>query len=175
MNACRAFFQDSPQIYIPKVFNEICSDRICCMEFIHGIKVSDVRSLRSRGFDTKEVAALCVEAFAKMIFQAPFLHVDPHPGNMLVRALPDSQSNQHHRHRNECSPQLVLLDHGMYNYIQEGFGSFMQDLWLSMVKQDKERVYLLCSQYGMERFSQLLSLAFTGRSLNSMNKYVMII
>ena len=136
------------------------------MEFIHGIKVSDVKSLQSSGFDTKEVASLCVEAFAKMIFQAPFLHVDPHPGNMLVRSL------SNHRSSNKETPQLVLLDHGMYNYIQEGFGSFMQELWLSMIEQDEEHVYSLCSRYGMERFSQLLSLAFTGRSLNSMNKYV---
>ena len=140
------------------------------MEFIHGIKVSDVKSLKSSGFDTKEVASLCVEAFAKMIFQAPFLHVDPHPGNMLVRALPNRRNNKNHRYTKKETPQLVLLDHGMYNYIQEGFGSFMQELWLSMIEQDEERVYSLCSIYGMERFSQLLSLAFTGRSLNSMNK-----
>lgn len=140
------------------------------MEFIHGIKVSDVKTLQSNGFDTKEVAALCVEAFAKMIFQAPFLHVDPHPGNMFVRDLPNSQNNKKWWGANEKSPQLVLLDHGMYNYIQEGFGSFMQELWLAMIEQDERRVYLLCSRYGMERFSQLLSLAFTGRSLNSMNK-----
>ena len=138
------------------------------MEYIHGIKVSDVQQLRSQGIDTKEVAALCVEAFARMIFQAPFLHVDPHPGNMLVRVLPtnprkdSAQSNAH--------PQLVLLDHGMYNYMQEGFGSFMQELWLAMVQQDEKHVYELCSVYGMQRFSQLLSLAFTGRSLSSQNK-----
>ena len=95
-----------------------------------------------------------------MIFQAPFLHVDPHAGNLLVR-------------RDAAGvPQLVLLDHGMYNYPQPGFAAFMQDLWLAMVSQDEKRVRELCGRFGMERFGQLLTLALTGRSLSSRNKWV---
>lgn len=128
METCRSFFAPSPSIYIPRVYRDLSSHRICVMEFIHGIKVSNVSALHAAGIDTRHVASLCVEAFAEMIFQAPFLHVDPHAGNLLVR-------------RDAAGvPQLVLLDHGMYNYPQPGFAAFMQDLWLAMVSQDEKRV-----------------------------------
>ena len=160
METCRSFFAPSPSIYIPRVYRDLSSHRICVMEFIHGIKVSNVSALHTAGIDTRHVASLCVEAFAEMIFQAPFLHVDPHAGNLLVR-------------RDAAGvPQLVLLDHGMYNYPQPGFAAFMQDLWLAMVSQDEKRVRELCGRFGMERFGQLLTLALTGRSLSSRNKWV---
>lgn len=85
METCRPFFAPSPSIYIPRVYRDLSSHRICVMEFIHGIKVSNVSALHAAGIDTRHVASLCVEAFAEMIFQAPFLHVDPHAGNLLVR------------------------------------------------------------------------------------------
>lgn len=159
MKICRDFFQSNSSIYVPKVYYQYSSPRICTMEFIHGIKVSNLTALHQEGIDTRQVASLCIEAFARMIFQASFLHVDPHAGNLLVRLIPGSKK-----------PQLVLLDHGMYNYPQDGFSNFMQELWLAMVKQDRKQVEALCSVYGMEKYGQLLSLALTGRSLSSQNK-----
>lgn len=160
METCRAFFDSNPSIYIPRVHRDLSSHRLCVMEFIHGIKASNVSALKADGIDTRHVASLCVEAFAEMIFQAPFLHVDPHAGNLLVRRDVSGTT------------QLVLLDHGMYNYPQEGFASFMQDLWLAMVSQDEKKVRELCGRFGMERFGQLLTLALTGRSLSSRNKWL---
>lgn len=156
---CREFFEGNESIYVPKVFDSLCSKRMCVMEFIHGVKANDVAQLRREGIDTKEVARLCVQAFAAMIFQAPFLHVDPHAGNLFVR----KQTNGR--------PQLVLLDHGMYNYFEKGFNEFIQELWLAMVAQDQRRVNELCSVYHLERFSQLISLSMTGRSMTSHNKF----
>ena len=93
-----------------------------------------------------------------MMFQTNFLHVDPHAGNLLVR------TNSH------GDPQLVLLDHGMYNYVDPSFTSYLQELWLAMVSQDHKEVERLCRVYGMEDFAQLLSLSLTGRSLDAQNK-----
>ena len=130
------------------------------MEFIHGAKASDVKAIRAMQLRPSDVAALVVTAFSDMMFQSPFLHVDPHPGNLLVRPIPGTSN-----------PQLVLLDHGMYNYVDERFTSFLQELWLGMVSQDAKRVGELCRPYGMEKYAQLLSLSMTVRSMNAYNKY----
>lgn len=159
MQNCRDFFQSNPSIYVPQIYRQYSSPRICMMEYIHGIKASNITALQNEGIDTRQVASLCIEAFARMIFQAPFLHVDPHAGNLFVRFIPGTKK-----------PQLVLLDHGMYNYTHPGFTEFMQELWLAMVKQDQNEVERLCSIYGMQKYGQLLSLSLTGRSLSSQNK-----
>ena len=158
METCREFFEGRDDIYVPKVYPDLCSHRICMMEFIHGIKVSNVKKLREESISTRRVAQLCVQAFSDMMFQTNFLHVDPHAGNLLVR------TNSH------GDPQLVLLDHGMYNYVDPSFTSYLQELWLAMVSQDHKEVERLCRVYGMEDFAQLLSLSLTGRSLDAQNK-----
>ena len=160
METCRDFFEGRDDIYVPKVYSDLCSHRICMMEFIHGIKVSDVKKLKENSISTRRVSQLCVQAFADMMFQANFLHVDPHAGNLLVR------TNSH------GDPQLVLLDHGMYNYVSPSFTSYLQKLWLAMVSQKHKDVEELCRVYGMEDFAQLLSLSFTGRSLDAHNKFL---
>ena len=159
METCREFFKSNKSIYAPKVFHEYSSKRICTMEFIRGVKASDIRGIENMNLDPPEVANLIVTAFSEMIFQSSFLHVDPHPGNLLVRRMPDSNK-----------PQLVLSDHGMYKYVDVGFTTFMQELWLGMVSQDTARVEILCRPYGLEKYAQLLSLAMTGRSMNANNK-----
>ena len=163
MQICRDFFTPYPSIYIPKVYSSLSSDRLVVMEFIHGIKVNDVESLRSHGIQPRDVASLCMESFSRMIFQAGFLHVDPHPGNLMVRVI--------HSSNGMVKPQLVILDHGMYNHSPEGFSTYMSELWLAMISQDKERVRELCGVYNLAKYSQLLTMMFTGRSLNSQNKY----
>ena len=87
METCREFFEGRDDIYVPKVYPDLCSHRICMMEFIHGIKVSNVKKLRENSISTRRVAQLCVQAFSDMMFQTNFLHVDPHAGNLLVRTV----------------------------------------------------------------------------------------
>lgn len=156
---CRSFFSKNPQIYAPAVYHTYSSKRICMMEFIHGAKVSDVKSIRAMGIHPTDVAKLIVQAFSDMIFQAPFMHVDPHAGNLLVRIQPGGSQ-----------PQLVMLDHGMYTYVDKDFTTFVQELWLGMVSQDTAHVKELCKPYGLDKYAQLLALSMTGRSLSSHNK-----
>jgi predicted unusual protein kinase regulating ubiquinone biosynthesis (AarF/ABC1/UbiB family) len=71
------------------------------MEFIDGIKITDVAGLRSAGLDTNQVARRLAEAYCEQILGHGFFHADPHPGNILVQRRPDG------------APRLVLLDFGL--------------------------------------------------------------
>jgi aarF domain-containing kinase len=80
-NADQCYAQLSPYlkyIYVPKVFWEYTTKRVLVMEFIDGIKVSDIQKLKEANLSIKEIDTKLVEAMAFQIFHSGFVHADPH-------------------------------------------------------------------------------------------------
>lgn len=80
-NADQCYQQLSPYlkfIYVPKVIWEYTTKRILVMEFIDGIKISDVDKLKESKLSLKEIDAKLVEAMSFQIFHSGFVHADPH-------------------------------------------------------------------------------------------------
>ena len=50
------------------------------MEYIDGVKVTDVSSIKKMGLDIRKVAETTIRAYADQIFSHGFVHCDPHPG-----------------------------------------------------------------------------------------------
>ncbi len=68
----------------PKVFKQYTTSKILAMEFIQGIKISDIGQLKSKGFDVRKISRKLAVSYVKQVFQYGFFHADPHPGNILV-------------------------------------------------------------------------------------------
>jgi len=79
----RQFF-DNPAIYIPKIFNSLTTDRVLTMEFIEGIKITNVEELKKAGLDRKKIVSSGADLFLRQIFDHGFFFAVPHPGNILV-------------------------------------------------------------------------------------------
>ena len=77
-------FQNDPTVYVPKVYWELTTRRVLTMEFVDGIKISDVERFESLGLDRRTVALNGAKAVLKEIFEHGFFHADPHPGNIFV-------------------------------------------------------------------------------------------
>lgn len=152
MEQCREFFLSNPSIYIPKGYREYSSKRIIVMEYIDGIKVNDLNGIKRAGFVPHDIGMLCIQAFSDMIFRFNSIHMDPHPGNLLVRPIPGTNR-----------PQLVILDHGMYYHFSEGFNERFRKMWLAMIQQDHEAMRESCKPWGLEDSAEMLSIIFTGR------------
>ena len=152
MEQCREFFLPNPSIYVPKGYREYSSKRIVVMEYIDGIKINDLNGIRQAGFNPHDIGMLCIQAFSDMIFRFNSVHMDPHPGNLLVRPIPGTHS-----------PQLVILDHGMYYHFSEGFNERFRKMWLAMIQQDHEAMRESCKPWGLEDNAEMLSIIFTGR------------
>ena len=150
---CRQFFSTNPRVYVPKPFLSYCTKRIVVMEYINGIKISNMEEIEKQGYDKAEIGRICVQAFSDMIFRFNKLHMDPHSGNLMVRSIPGT-------HR----PQLVIIDHGMYMYFREGFNENFRRLWLAMIMQDKDKVYEYSKPWHIEENADLLPMMFPGRS-----------
>jgi ubiquinone biosynthesis protein len=90
-----ARFED---IAVPRIHDELSGTRVLTMEYIRGIKVSDVAVLREAGFDTDELGSTFIRSVIKQVLIDGFFHGDPHPGNLLA------DPEQH---------KLVFLDLGL--------------------------------------------------------------
>lgn len=80
-NADLCYAQLSPYlkyIYVPKVFWEYTTNRVLVMEYIDGIKISDLDKIKESKLSLKEVDTKLVEAMAFQIFHSGFVHADPH-------------------------------------------------------------------------------------------------
>ncbi len=69
------------------------------------------------------------EAFAKMTFLHGFVHADPHPGNIMVRAT-GRRGLLSWLLRGSWQPfEVVLLDHGVYLTMSEDMRDKYCQLW----------------------------------------------
>ncbi len=77
-------YMDDPTVYVPKIYRDTSTASVLTMEFIDGIKVSQIDKLDDSGLDRKEITRRGVDLILKMIFDNGFFHADPHPGNIFV-------------------------------------------------------------------------------------------
>ncbi|MCF7886459.1 MAG: hypothetical protein K9M80_08185, partial [Candidatus Marinimicrobia bacterium] len=77
-------FKDNQDIRIHSVYWDYSSSRIITMEYIDGIRISDIEKIEEAGLDRKKIARIGAEITLTQIFDYGFFHGDPHPGNILV-------------------------------------------------------------------------------------------
>ncbi|MFN2376754.1 MAG: ABC1 kinase family protein [Candidatus Binatia bacterium] len=95
-----ADFAGDLSVRFPVPIAELTSRHVLTMDFIEGVKITDLEGLARLGIDRHEVAALLTRCCVQQILEHGFFHGDPHPGNLLVR-------------REESGPVLVVLDLGL--------------------------------------------------------------
>jgi ubiquinone biosynthesis protein len=77
-------FLDDETVYVPKVYRDLSTQRLLVMEFIDGIKASDLDRLKQDGYDLQEIASRGADSILKQISLFGFYHADPHPGNIFI-------------------------------------------------------------------------------------------
>jgi len=71
---------------IPSIDWDRTNGRVMTIEWIDGIKISDVDALRAAGHDLPALAKRLVLAFLTQAISGGFFHADMHQGNLFVRA-----------------------------------------------------------------------------------------
>jgi ubiquinone biosynthesis protein len=71
-------FAGDPRVRVPDLHGELCSRRVLTMEFIEGVKPTEVTEGR------EELALAGLRCIAQMVFLDGFVHADMHPGNLLL-------------------------------------------------------------------------------------------
>jgi ubiquinone biosynthesis protein len=89
-------------VHIPRMYLELSTSRVLTMEFIQGVKISDIQAIEAAGLERETVARNALRAVIKQLLIDGFFHADPHPGNILV---------------NLQTGQINFLDTGMVGHL----------------------------------------------------------
>ncbi len=71
---------------VPAVDWDRTNGRVMTIEWIQGVKISNMDTLRAAGHDMAELARRLVLAFLTQAISAGFFHADMHQGNLFVKA-----------------------------------------------------------------------------------------
>lgn len=120
-------------IRFPRPFRGLVEREFFVESFEPGVpvnQVADGKDMRLRS----AVARLCMDGFLKMMFRDNFMHMDLHPGNILVQrpSLP------------WCSPRVVFLDPGLTASLsKEKMKNFCEMCCLVSTKRSREAAAMM--------------------------------
>ncbi|HUU47834.1 MAG TPA: AarF/UbiB family protein [Nitrosopumilaceae archaeon] len=121
------------RVIIPRVFDEYCSKNIITMEYLPGIKITDVEALDAKGIDRKQLVDDVHMVFFTMLLHHSLFHADPHPGNISV---------------NE-NGKIILYDFGMTGKLNRETRMRLVRLYLGLIEKDPPRTVTAMDELGM--------------------------
>ena len=71
-------------IHVPRVYLDLSTGRVITMEFVRGVKATNLVALDEAGVDRDLVARRFLRAMIKQVLVDGFFHGDPHPGNIVI-------------------------------------------------------------------------------------------
>jgi len=113
-------FGDEPTVHVPEVYRQMTTARVLTMEYVSGVKASEMSRLETEGLDPREIARRGGDLIMKQVFVHGFFHADPHPGNILI--LPYNV--------------ICYLDFGMMGRLDRRTREDFADLVAAVVRRD---------------------------------------
>ncbi len=120
-------------VLIPNVYPQYCSENILVMEYIPGIKVTDIEALDAKNIDRTKLVIDVHKVFFTMLLRHSIFHADPHPGNVSVTD----------------EGRLILYDYGMVGKLDDDSRKKLVRLYLALVEKDPPRTVNAMSELGM--------------------------
>jgi ABC-1 domain protein len=117
-------FKENEHIHVPVVYKELSNNRILCMEFIEGIKITDKEKIEKTGFNPKEIASLGLELYIKQVMKYGFFHADPHPGNIFLGK----------------DGKLIFIDFGAMGTLYPYEIELLEELTLNFLQKDVKKM-----------------------------------
>ena len=81
-----ANFQDDPGVKVPSIYWRYTSRTVLTLEWIDGIKLTDLDGIRKAGLDRDKLIKAGVSSGLRQLLEFGFFHADPHPGNLFALA-----------------------------------------------------------------------------------------
>jgi predicted unusual protein kinase regulating ubiquinone biosynthesis (AarF/ABC1/UbiB family) len=119
-------------VIIPSVIQDRTSKHVLTMEYIPGIKITDIATLDAMGIDRSMLVTRVHRLFFKMLLRHNIFHADPHPGNISVA---DNGS-------------IILYDFGMVGRLDNKTRLRLIRLYLGMIDKDPPRTVNILMELG---------------------------
>ena len=118
------FAAETDCLHIPWVYWEYSTRRVLVMEYIEGIKITNIAALDEAGYDRNKIANNAARMIIKEVLEDGFFHADPHPGNLIVMG-------------NEV---IGAMDFGMVGYLSDNDRATLIRLYNVAVRMDAKGV-----------------------------------
>ena len=109
---------------VPRVEWERTARDVLTMEWIDGIKLSDLAALREAGHDLPELARRLMQAFLRQALRDGFFHADMHQGNLFADAAGD----------------IVAVDFGIMGRLGRDERRFLAEILFGFIRRDYRRI-----------------------------------
>ena len=128
-------FKDRDDVVIPKIYWERSARRVLTMDFIDGMKITDLDALDAAGIDKHQVANTLIDLYNVMILRRGMFHADPHPGNLFV--LPPAPTREG---ESEGPARIGLIDFGLTKHLPNEFREQVIVLTSAIISQHRDEV-----------------------------------
>lgn len=71
-------------VYAPRVVDSLSTPSVLTMEWVDGLRLTDLSLMQARGIVPNEVLDRGLRASLHQLLSSGFMHTDPHPGNLIV-------------------------------------------------------------------------------------------
>ena len=130
--------KNQKNVQIPKVFDEISSERLLCMNFLRGKKLLEFK--KSSSSVRKKIAVNMFKAWYFPFYKYGIIHGDPHLGNYSVNKDLD----------------INLLDFGCIRIFKPSFVKGVIDLYYAILNDNEDLAVSAYESWGFENISRKL-------------------
>ena len=123
----------SRKVVIPEVYDDYSSENVLTMEYLPGIKITNVNALEEKGIDRRQLVIDVHKVFFTMLLRHSLFHADPHPGNISVTN----------------NGKIILYDYGMVGRLDDETRLRLIRLYLALVEKDPPRTVNAMNDLGM--------------------------
>ena len=158
-----ALLADRNDVVVPGIYWQLSTRRVLTMDYLDGIRITDVEAMRAAGIDPPRVADTLIDLYNVMILRYGVFHADPHPGNLLV--LPGDP------------PRIGLIDFGLTKRLTDEFRELVIVLTTAIIARRPQEITEAMEDMGFrtrdrdEETYTALGEAFLGDVLRSGQAY----
>ncbi len=120
--------ENSPDLYVPEIYWDYCTQKVMVMERIYGIPVGNTQRLKDHNINMKVLGERGVEIFFTQVFKHNFFHADMHPGNIFI-----DESNPD-------NPKYIAVDFGIMGTLEIQDQRYLAENLHAFFNRDYKRV-----------------------------------
>ena len=113
-------FAGDPEVKVPVIYNQYSGTKILTLEWIDGIKLTDLDKLEAAGLDVDNLIKIGVTSGLRQLLEYGFFHADPHPGNLFAT----------------LDGRMAYIDFGMMDQLTESMKETIASAVVELINKD---------------------------------------
>jgi predicted unusual protein kinase regulating ubiquinone biosynthesis (AarF/ABC1/UbiB family) len=113
-------FDGDPEVKVPIIYPQHSSHRVLTLEWINGIKLTDLAKLEAAGLDADNLIKIGVTSGLRQLLEYGFFHADPHPGNLFAT----------------LDGRMAYIDFGMMDQLEEWMKETIASAVVQLINRD---------------------------------------